>query len=104
MYKITQYSYDKLDELNKNIGNPVYFIKPSINKKIRVYRFNKLVADIGGKKEDGTFYLDYPNYIIKDGLEIANERRRLYYERHKNEPDIKDGEVTPAWFAKWFLW
>ena len=38
------------------------------------------------------------------GKEYADRRRRLYYERHKNEPTIIDGEVSNSWFAKYLLW
>ena len=38
------------------------------------------------------------------GQDYADRRRKLYYERHKNEPTIIDGKVSNSWFAKWLLW
>jgi hypothetical protein len=61
-------------------------------KKIDVYKNNKYITSIGD-----TRYSDYPTYIKTHGLEYANERRRLYRLRHKN-----DG-IT-GYYAKNLLW
>ena len=99
MYKIKQYSYDKINELNEKIGKEVYFIKPSIDKKISVYKFDKLIADVG-YKEMG----DYPTYIETDGIEVANKRRDAFYSRFAGLPNIKDGELTPIFWSRYLLW
>ena len=99
MYEIKQYSYDKINELNEKIGKPVYFIKPSIDKKIRIYKFDKLIADVGDKNSS-----DYPSYIETDGIEIANKRRDAFYSRFAGLPNIKDGELTPMFWVRYLLW
>ncbi len=88
-YKITKYSYNKAKELG-------VIIKPSSNKlkKIDVYKDNKKIATIGDIR-----YFDYPNYILKKGIEYANERRRLYKLRHKKDKNFKNG-----YYADKILW
>jgi len=96
MYKITQYSYRKAKELG-------VVIKPSNkkNKKIDVYSYDKkskeyvLVCSIGA-----TNYKDYPTYL-KENRDLAEERRRLYYIRHKKDAHIKG---TPGYYAANILW
>jgi hypothetical protein len=87
-YKITKYSFDKAKELGVTI-------KPSSNKlkKIDVYKDNKKIATIGDINYD-----DYPNYIIKKGLEYANERRKLYKIRHKKDKNLN------GYYANKILW
>ena len=99
MYEIKKYSYDKINELNKKIGKPVYFIKPSIDKKIRVYKFQKLIAEIGAKDMG-----DFPTFIETDGIEFANKRRTAFYRRFARLPNIKDGELTNIFWSRYLLW
>ena len=99
MYEIKQYSYDKINELNEKIGKNVYFIKPSIDKKIRVYKCDKLIADVGDKDSS-----DYPSYIETDGIEFANKRRTAFYSRFARLPNIKDGEIQPIFWTRLLLW
>ena len=89
MYKISDYSYKKAKELNVEI-------KPSKkkNKKIDVYKKNQIIASISAKG-----YNDYPTYLEKKGKEYANERKRLYKIRHKN--DIHTGN---GYYANKILW
>ena len=88
-YKITNYSYNQAKKLNVNI-------KPSTNKKkkIDVFKNEKKIASIGA-----IGYSDYPTFIIKKGLDYANERRKLYKQRHKKDIDGKNGK----WALK-ILW
>lgn len=101
MYKITNYSYNKLNELNNLLNTDSINIKSSNNKnkKIDVFINDVKIASIGNNK-----YMDYPNYIKENGKQYADERRKLYYQRHKKEDSIKNGKITPSWFAKYFLW
>ena len=99
MYKIKQYSYDKINELNEKIGKPVYFIKPSIDKKIRIYKFQKLIAEVGAKDMG-----DYPTFIEEKGKEFADKRRDAFYSRFASVPNIKDGELTNMFWARYLLW
>ena len=85
-YHITKYSYDQAKKLNVEI-------KPSTNKKkkIDVFKNDKKIASIGA-----IGYLDYPNFIKKNGLEYANNRRKLYKLRHKNDLNSKNGKWASA--------
>jgi len=73
-------------------------IKPSKTKgkKLDVFRGDDKVATIGDLK-----YSDYRSYIKKDGLEYANERKRLYKIRHNKN---KDNVGTPSFYADKILW
>ena len=91
MYRITDYTKQKAKELNVNV-------KPSKNKnkKIDVYKNNKIIASVGAKG-----YYDYPNYIIKNGLEYADKKRNLYKIRHRNDRKIKNSN---GYYADRLLW
>jgi len=60
MYKITEYTKARAKELGVTV-------KPSTNKnkKIDVYKSGIKIASVGGINQDGTPYMDYPNYIKK---------------------------------------
>ena len=85
-YKITNYSYNQAKKLNVEI-------KPSTNKnkKIDVFKNEKKIASIGA-----IGYNSFPEYIIKKGLDYANERRKLYKQRHKKDIDGKNGKWANA--------
>ena len=101
MYKINQYSYDKLDELNKQLNTDAISIKPSTskNKKIDIF-----INDIKTNSIGANGMKDYPTYIEEKGIEYANKRRKLFYNRHSKEEDIKDNKITNSFFAKYLLW
>tara|TARA_R110000751_G_scaffold36994_1_gene89904 strand:+ start:389 stop:688 length:300 start_codon:yes stop_codon:yes gene_type:complete len=99
MYEIKKYSYDKINELNENIGKDVYFIKPSIDKKIRVYKCNKLIAEVGDPNSK-----DYPTFLEENGKEFADKRRKAFYSRFQRLPNIKNGEIQPIFWSRWLLW
>jgi len=88
MYKILPQHYDNAKKLKVEI-------KPSTlkNKKIDVYKDGKRIASIGA-----IGYKDYQYYILEKGLEYANERKRLYNIRHKNDSN-KNG-----YYARLILW
>jgi hypothetical protein len=96
MYHITQYSYRKAKELGVKIV-------PSHNKdkKIDVFGFDKkskeyfFICAIGAIN-----YKDYPTYL-KENKQFAEERRRLYYIRHKKDAHIKG---TAGYYAAKILW
>jgi hypothetical protein len=91
MYKIKKYSYNQADKLGVKI-------KPSTkkDKKIDVLKDNKVIASIGDKN-----YLDFPSYIEKEGLNYANERRRLYKLRHNKDRFIVGSK---GYYADKILW
>ena len=105
MYEITKYTFDRLEQLNKKLNGNIT-IEPSSNKKKKIDIFinDKKTNSIGAIKDNGVPYLDYPNYIKIKGLEYADKRRELFYNRHSKEEDIKDGKITNSFFAKWLLW
>jgi hypothetical protein len=88
MYKITEYSYKKAKELGVEI-------KPSTHKgkKIDVSKNGKFICAIGEIN-----YFDYPTFIQKYGLEYANNKRRLYKLRHKNDNGLA------GYYANKILW
>lgn len=88
MYKILPQHYAKAKNLDVEI-------KPSTlkNKKIDVYKDNKKVASIGDIN-----YKDYQYYILEKGKKYANERRRLYRIRHKNDTNLN------GYYANLILW
>ena len=88
MYQITNYTKQK----SKQLGVKVI---PSTNpkKKIDVFKNNKRLASIGA-----TGMNDYPTYLKTHGKAFADERRRLYNLRHKNDNGIA-GKL-----AKQLLW
>lgn len=90
-YKITNYSYKQAKKLNVEI-------KPSTNKKkkIDVFKNDEKIASIGS-----IGFFDYPTYIQTKGkgLKYANERRKLYKQRHKKDLNSKNG-----FYANKILW
>lgn len=78
MYEITDYTKQKAKKLFVSV-------KRSTNpkKKLDVFKDDKKVASIGAAG-----MADYPTYIKTHGKAYANERRRLYNLRHKNDTGI----------------
>jgi hypothetical protein len=73
-------------------------IVPSSNlrKKLDVYRNGRKISEIGA-----TGYLDYDGYIRRNGLDYANDRRRLYRARHWRDINRKG---TAGYYANKILW
>jgi hypothetical protein len=46
-------------------------------------------------------YMDYLKYIKRDGLEKANQRKKLYTNRHRKEDKSK---INPASLSQFILW
>lgn len=80
-YTITNYSKQKAKDYD-------VIIKPSKkkNKKIDVYKDNKLIASIGAKG-----YKDYPTFILEEGKEFADKKRNLYRKRHRKDLNSGNG-------------
>lgn len=76
MYDILPYTYKQAKKLEVSVfpsDNPKY--------KIEVYDKNGLFMFYGGDPN----FSDYPHYIKSHGKEYADNRRRLYYIRHKKD-------------------
>jgi hypothetical protein len=87
-YKILPHAYKQAEKLGVKI-------KPSTkkDKKIDVFKNNKLISSVG---QIG--YKDYPTYLKEKGKEFADNRKRLYKLRHKNDTSIN------GFYAKNILW
>jgi hypothetical protein len=90
-YKITDYSYKQAKKLGVQIRPSVYK-----NKKIDVFKDDVKIASIGDIN-----YLDYPTYIETKGKKYADERRKLYKIRHKNDINVKNSN---GFFSSRLLW
>ena len=90
-YKIQPHSYEQANKLGVKI-------KPSKkkDKKIDVFKNNKLVSSIGQLG-----YKDYGTYIKEKGKPFADKRRSLYKSRHAKDSS-KIG--TPGFYANKILW
>lgn len=88
-YKITDYSYKQAKKLGVQIRPSVYK-----NKKIDVFKNDVKIASIGNIN-----YKDYAQYLVEKGKTYADERRKLYRLRHKN--DINEGN---GFYANKILW
>ena len=91
MYHITEYTRNQA----KKIGVSV---KPSSTKgkKIDVFKDDKKIASVGALG-----YSDYPTFIKEKGLEYANNRRKLYKQRHETDRHEK---WSRGWLADKLLW
>jgi hypothetical protein len=90
-YQITQRQRSNAKKLGVTIqssSNP--------SKKLDVLKNGVKVASIGAKG-----YNDYDLWIKKEGIEYANERRRLYKIRHQNNRNKKG---TNGFYADKILW
>ena len=95
VYKVTKEIKDKA----KSVGVEV---KPSTRKgkKLDAYKDGEYQASFGQ-----TGYKDYHIHKKEKGEAYANERRRLYHIRHKDEGGkMKDGKLTASYLAKKILW
>ena len=88
-YKITDYSYKQAKKLNVQIRPSVYK-----NKKIDVFKNDVKIASIGSLG-----YMDYPQYLEEKGKKTADEHRKRYRLRHKNDIDKGNG-----FYANKILW
>ena len=89
MYDIKEYTYKKADELNLTV-------RPSTRKgkKIDVYKDGDYLCSIGDSK-----YKDYPTFLIEDGKEVAEKRKKMYHLRHK-----KDLSHFKGFLSMYLLW
>jgi len=74
-------------------------VKPSANplKKIDVFdKEGKKICSVGAMG-----YLDYPYYIRQHGKDYADDRRKLYKIRHKNDRNVKG---SAGYYADRLLW
>lgn len=92
LYNIKPYTYKQAKKLN-------VIVKPSTLKHKKIDVFNKYgvkIVSIGAKG-----YADYPTYWAVYGKQYADERRRLYKLRHRNNRLVKN---TAGYYADKLLW
>jgi hypothetical protein len=89
MYKIEPHHQQKANEL----GVKIYPSKKG-NYKLDVYdKKGQYITSVGHKN-----YKDFVMYWKEKGLDYANERKRLYNIRHKNDTGLR------GFYAKNLLW
>ena len=73
-------------------------VKPSKvkGKKIDVFKNGKKIVSVGA-----IGYNDYPTYIQKKGKKYANERRKLYKQRHQQNRKVRG---SAGYYADKLLW
>jgi hypothetical protein len=91
-YKITQYSKTQAEKLGVTI-------KPSSVQGKKIDVFNKKgekIASIGALG-----YSDYPTYLKDKGKDYADNRRKLYKERHESDRHVRG---SAGYYADKILW
>jgi hypothetical protein len=91
-YRIKQYSYAQAKKLGVTI-------KPSTvsGKKIDVFNSKgEKLASIGA-----IGYKDYPTFMIEDGKEVAEQKRKLYKQRHAKDRVVRG---SAGFYADKILW
>ena len=92
MYKITDYSFNKAKQYDLKIY-------PSSNPKYKIDVFDSNDNYISSIGANG--YSDYPTYVNTHGLKYANERRKLYKQRHNKNRNIT---LSRGWLSDNLLW
>ena len=90
-YTITEYTLQKAKQMKVIVQ-----LSQQKNKKIDVFKNEVKIATTGDSR-----YKDFPTYVIENGIEFANKRKRLYYMRHKK--DIENLHSNGFYAAK-LLW
>ena len=90
-YTITEYTLQKAKQMKVIVQ-----LSQQKNKKIDVFKNEVKIATTGDSR-----YKDFPTYVIENGIEFANKRKRLYYMRHKK--DIEKLNSNGFYAAK-LLW
>ena len=90
-YTITEHTLQRAKQMKVTVQ-----LSQKKNKKIDVFKNGVKIASIGDSR-----YKDFPTYVIENGIEFANNRKRLYYMRHKK--DIENLHSNGFYAAK-LLW
>ena len=90
-YIITHYTLKRAEQMKVTVQ-----LSEQKNKKLDVFKNDVKIASIGDSR-----YKDFPTYVIENGIEFANQRKRLYYIRHKK--DIEKLNSNGFYAAK-LLW
>jgi hypothetical protein len=86
-YHITDYTKRRAKEIGVEVS-----LSDKKDKKIDVFKDGKYLKSIGAKG-----MMDFPTWEKEKGKEYAEERRRLYHQRHQKDTL---GELL----ARWLLW
>jgi len=95
-YKITDYTKNRAKDLGVKV-------EPSKrdDKKIDVIEKDGDVVSVGGVRKDGSYYMDFPNYIKEYGRKRAEEFRKKYKKRHEKDRHKKG---TAGYYSDQLLW
>lgn len=90
-YRITAYTKEQAKKLGVQV-------KPSTvsGKKIDVFKNGEKVASIGAEGMG-----DYPTFIREKGKAYADERRKLYKQRHEKDRHVRG---SAGFYADKLLW
>jgi len=93
VYIITNYTKDQANKYGLTV-------KPSTvqGKKISVYKDDLYLGSVGAIGYD-----DFPTFKKKYGLEYANQRRKLYHQRHEHENGYNE-KYSRSWLSAHLLW
>ena len=95
--------YTITDAIRKKASAIDVTLKPSKNptKKLDAYKNGIFQCSFGQLG-----YKDYQLYLKNDGIEVANDKRRLYRVRHAKDRKImyRDGKLTAGYLADKILW
>lgn len=91
MYFITEYSKQQAKKLGVEIK-----ISTNSRKKLDVFKNNIKIASIGA-----VGYGDYPTFMISEGKEYAENKRRLYKLRHAKDRNVVGSN---GYYADNLLW
>lgn len=91
MYQITKYTRDRARDLGVTVKHST---NPS--KKIDVFKNGQKIASVGAMG-----YGDYPTFMRTRGKEYADEKRRLYKQRHSKDRNVPG---TNGYYADKLLW
>ena len=72
-YTITEHTLQRAKQMKVTVQ-----LSQKKNKKIDVLKNGVRIAIIGDSR-----YKDFPTYVIENGIEFANNRKKLYYMRNK---------------------
>ena len=72
-YTITDYTLQRAKQMKVTVR-----LSQKKNKKIDVFKKGVKIATVGDSR-----YKDFPTYVIENGIEFANNKKMLYYMRHK---------------------
>lgn len=91
-YRITNYTKEQASKLG-------VIVKTSLVKGKKIDVFNKKGEKLASVGAIG--YGDYPTFKLTHGKEYADNRRKLYKQRHESDRHVRG---SAGWYADKLLW